>query len=108
MKSAAFEYTRATSLGEACELLSRHGDGAKLLAGGQSLVPMMAMNFSAAISLMSISEAGRTRRIAIIGTRLCPPASSFAPSPCRASNSHASPIEAARVYSNAADFTFRS
>ena len=42
MKSAPFEYARAASIEEACELMHRHGDAAKLIAGGQSLVPMMA------------------------------------------------------------------
>src|SRR5712691_8336103 len=53
-----------------------------------------AMNFSPAISLMSTSHAGRTRRIAIIGTRLWPPARSFAESPCVASKAQASASEA--------------
>src|SRR5713101_5406141 len=61
-------------------------------------------NFSSAISLMSTSHAGRTRRIAIIGTRLCPPARSFAPSPWRASSSQASAVDAAREYSKGAGF----
>jgi len=36
-----FEYLRPRSIREAVELLLRHGEDAKLLAGGQSLVPMM-------------------------------------------------------------------
>jgi carbon-monoxide dehydrogenase medium subunit len=36
-----FEYLRPRSIREAVELLLRHGEHAKLLAGGQSLVPMM-------------------------------------------------------------------
>jgi carbon-monoxide dehydrogenase medium subunit len=36
-----FEYLRPRSIREAVELLRRHGEEAKLLAGGQSLVPMM-------------------------------------------------------------------
>jgi CO/xanthine dehydrogenase FAD-binding subunit len=43
MKPAAFEYHRAESIDHAIELLVQHGWDAKLLAGGQSLVP--AMNF---------------------------------------------------------------
>jgi CO/xanthine dehydrogenase FAD-binding subunit len=42
LKSPPFEYARAASVEETCALLQQHGDGAKLLAGGQSLVPMMA------------------------------------------------------------------
>src|SRR5258706_4910710 len=63
-----------------------------------------ATNFSSAISLISTSHAGRTRRIAIIGTRLWPPAMSFADSPCVASNAQDSASEAARQYSKGAAF----
>jgi CO/xanthine dehydrogenase FAD-binding subunit len=42
LKSPPFEYARVASIEEACELLSQHGDEGKLIAGGQSLVPMMA------------------------------------------------------------------
>lgn len=41
MKPAPFEYFAPTSLDGALELLAEHGDEAKLLAGGQSLVPTM-------------------------------------------------------------------
>jgi carbon-monoxide dehydrogenase medium subunit len=43
MKPAPFEYLLAESLGEALELKAQHGDEARFLAGGQSLIP--AMNF---------------------------------------------------------------
>lgn len=43
MKPAPFEYHAPTSLEQALEFKARYGDDAKLLAGGQSLVP--AMNF---------------------------------------------------------------
>ncbi|MET0397247.1 MAG: xanthine dehydrogenase family protein subunit M [Longimicrobiaceae bacterium] len=43
MKPAPFEYHRPSTVDEATGLLARHGYDAKLLAGGQSLVP--AMNF---------------------------------------------------------------
>ena len=56
MKSAPFEYARAASLAEAGDLLSRHGDGAKLIAGGQSLVPMMAMRLVRPAFLVDINE----------------------------------------------------
>ena len=41
MKPAAFEYRRATAVEDAIDQLTELGDEAKLLAGGQSLVPMM-------------------------------------------------------------------
>jgi CO/xanthine dehydrogenase FAD-binding subunit len=56
LKSAPFEYTRAASLDEACSLLARHGDDAKLIAGGQSLVPMMAMRLVRPAWLIDINE----------------------------------------------------
>lgn len=43
MKPAPFEYYVPESLPQAMDLLQKHGDDAKILAGGQSLVP--AMNF---------------------------------------------------------------
>jgi carbon-monoxide dehydrogenase medium subunit len=41
MKPAALDYVRATSLAEAAALLVEGGEGARLLAGGQSLGPML-------------------------------------------------------------------
>jgi carbon-monoxide dehydrogenase medium subunit len=41
MKPAPFEYRAPASLEEAVETLGRHGDAAKVLAGGQSLVPLL-------------------------------------------------------------------
>jgi carbon-monoxide dehydrogenase medium subunit len=43
MKPAAFEYFAPRSIEEATALLAEHGEDARILAGGQSLVP--AMNF---------------------------------------------------------------
>ncbi len=56
MKAASFEYARAASLAEACALLATHGDSAKLIAGGQSLVPMMAMRLLRPAWLVDINE----------------------------------------------------
>jgi carbon-monoxide dehydrogenase medium subunit/2-furoyl-CoA dehydrogenase FAD binding subunit len=41
MKPCAFEYLSPKSVEEAINLLDRYGDDAKIIAGGQSLVPMM-------------------------------------------------------------------
>src|SRR5215472_13321231 len=46
MKPAPFEYALAGSAAEAVDLLARHGDEAKVLAGGQSLVPMLNMRLA--------------------------------------------------------------
>jgi len=41
MKASAFAYARATSVSNALELLAAYGDKAKVLSGGQSLMPAM-------------------------------------------------------------------
>ena len=41
MVTSSFEYHSPTSVAEAADLLARHGGGAKLLAGGHSLIPLM-------------------------------------------------------------------
>jgi carbon-monoxide dehydrogenase medium subunit len=46
MIPAAFDYVRAESVDHAIELLGEHGDEAKLLAGGHSLLPMMKLRLA--------------------------------------------------------------
>ena len=46
MKPAPFEYHAPESLGDVTALLAEHGDDAKVLAGGQSLVPMLALRLT--------------------------------------------------------------
>jgi len=46
MKAAQFDYVRAASLEEAIGLLAASGDEGKLIAGGQSLVPLMVMRLA--------------------------------------------------------------
>jgi aerobic carbon-monoxide dehydrogenase medium subunit len=41
MRSVSFEYARPATVDEAVTLLAEHGDDAKILAGGQSLVPLL-------------------------------------------------------------------
>jgi len=56
VKSATFEYIRAGSTAEACEALKQEGDSIKLIAGGQSLIPMMAMRLVRPAWLLDINE----------------------------------------------------
>ncbi|HYR89792.1 MAG TPA: xanthine dehydrogenase family protein subunit M [Terriglobia bacterium] len=51
-----FEYTVATSLGEAVNLLQKHGGRAKILAGGHSLIPMMKLRLAAPETLIDIGR----------------------------------------------------
>ena len=63
MKAAPFEYVRPATLSEACVLLAEHGSDAKLIAGGQSLVPMMAMRLARPALLVDISRLGELQRL---------------------------------------------
>lgn len=56
MKPAAFEYRRASAVEEAIEQLTELGDDAKLLAGGQSLVPMMNFRLVRPSALVDVSR----------------------------------------------------
>ena len=55
MYSAAFDYKRATSFEEAVDLLEIHGDEAKVLAGGQSLIPMLNLRFLSPSVLVDVN-----------------------------------------------------
>jgi carbon-monoxide dehydrogenase medium subunit len=46
MFPAAFDYRAPTTLDEALSLLKQHGDEAKVMAGGQSLIPLLKLRFS--------------------------------------------------------------
>src|SRR5207245_6877502 len=56
MKPATFEYVAATSLDEAVGVLAQHGDEAKVIAGGQSLVPMMAFRLATPAVLVDLNR----------------------------------------------------
>ena len=56
MIPVAFEYTRAGSADEALSLLTEHGDDAKLLAGGHSLLPLMKLRLAAPAMLIDIGR----------------------------------------------------
>lgn len=64
MKAASFDYVRAGSVGEICELLAQHGPKSKLIAGGQSLVPMMAMRLTKPSVLIDINDVQELKGIA--------------------------------------------
>ncbi len=57
MKPAPFEYAPARSAEEAVDLLSRHGDDAKVLAGGQSLMPMLNLRLARPLVLVDVNHA---------------------------------------------------
>jgi aerobic carbon-monoxide dehydrogenase medium subunit len=55
MYPRAFHYHRAGSLKEAAAMLSQLGDDAKLLAGGQSLIPLMKLRFANPAHLIDLN-----------------------------------------------------
>lgn len=58
MKPAAFEYFAPTTLPAALALLAHHRDDAKLLAGGQSLVPLMNMRLARPRHVIDLNRIG--------------------------------------------------
>ena len=58
MLPSRFEYHRPDSLEEALQLLSQHGDEAKVLAGGQSLIPVMKLRLATPAHLVDIGRLG--------------------------------------------------
>jgi carbon-monoxide dehydrogenase medium subunit len=67
LKASAFAYARATSVSNALELLATHGDRAKVLSGGQSLMPAMNLRLISPELLVDIGELTELRGIAVTG-----------------------------------------
>ena len=65
MKPAPFLYARARTVDEALALLAEHGDDAKPLAGGQSLVPLLNMRLARPSALVDVNRVEGLDRIAI-------------------------------------------
>ena len=57
MKPAPFDYVLARSAAEALEVLGRHGAEAKVLAGGQSLVPLLNLRLARPAVVLDINDA---------------------------------------------------
>jgi aerobic carbon-monoxide dehydrogenase medium subunit len=60
---AAFDYVRAESAGQAIRLIGEHGDDAKFLAGGMSLLPLMKLRLSTPTVLIDL---GRVRDLSYV------------------------------------------
>jgi 2-furoyl-CoA dehydrogenase FAD binding subunit len=65
MKPAAFDYVRADSAEAACALLAEHGDQARILAGGQSLMAVLNMRLAQPALLVDISRSASLARIEV-------------------------------------------
>src|SRR5262245_57003871 len=63
MIPAAFEYERAESIDQAVALVGEHGDDAKFLAGGMSLIPLMKLRLATPTVLVDV---GRLRDLSYV------------------------------------------
>lgn len=70
MKPASFEYIRIDSADEACALLAEHGEDARILAGGQSLVTVLNMRLAQPQRLLDISRAKALDYVRVDGGKL--------------------------------------
>ncbi|HET7529703.1 MAG TPA: xanthine dehydrogenase family protein subunit M [Mycobacteriales bacterium] len=70
MIPAAFDYVRATSGQEALAALAEHGDEAKLLAGGQSLLPLMKLRLAVPSVVVDLTGADELAYIRDVGDAL--------------------------------------
>ena len=70
MKASAFAYERATSVANALELLAVHGEKAKVLSGGQSLIPAMNLRLVSPELIVDIGDLRELRGIAVRGGTL--------------------------------------
>src|ERR1700692_1076158 len=67
MKPAPFKYIAAHSIAQALALKAEHGDDAKFLAGGQSLLPPMNFRLARPAILIDINEIDRRAGIRFAG-----------------------------------------
>ncbi|MEO1328291.1 MAG: xanthine dehydrogenase family protein subunit M [Pseudomonadota bacterium] len=61
----AFEYHRPSSVADALALLARHGDEARVIAGGQSLTPMMKLRLAAPAHLVDLQAIDGLRGLGV-------------------------------------------
>lgn len=65
MKPPVVDYARANSVAEAVDLLGQYGDESKVLAGGQSLIPMLNMRFAFPTMLIDINHIKETSSVEV-------------------------------------------
>lgn len=70
MIPASFDYHAPATVDEALAILSQHGDEAKVLAGGHSLLPMMKLRFAEPAHLVDLNGIGELKGISEQGGKL--------------------------------------
>jgi aerobic carbon-monoxide dehydrogenase medium subunit len=68
--SAKFDYTRPSSLGEAVSALADGGEDAKVIAGGQSLLPLLRLRFAYPSVLVDVGGLPELRGVRDLGSSL--------------------------------------
>lgn len=68
MKPPPFEYVAPTSLDEAVAALAEHGEDAKVLAGGQSLIPLLSLRLARPTALIDLNGVAELASITVNGT----------------------------------------
>lgn len=71
MKPAPFDYCRPESLDAALQLMGRHGGDARVLAGGQSLVPMMNLRIARPAVLIDLNGISELSGIKVENDQVC-------------------------------------
>lgn len=74
MKPAPFDYVRPSSIAQACTILSEAGGGATLIAGGQTLMPLLNLRMSQPFILVDINGIAELKGVTRVegGTRVGP------------------------------------
>ena len=65
MFTRPFQFERAGRLADACDLLRQHGEGAKVIAGGQSLLPLVNLGLLQPDVVIDISRAAAARDVSV-------------------------------------------
>ncbi|HEX7855652.1 MAG TPA: xanthine dehydrogenase family protein subunit M [Sphingobium sp.] len=74
MKAAPFDYVRPDTVEEACAILAEAGGGAQVIAGGQTLMPLLALRMSQPFILVDINRIEALKGVSSVegGTRIGP------------------------------------
>ncbi len=70
MIAAAFEYHRPADVRSALGILAEHGDDARVIAGGHSLIPMMKLRMAQVDHLVDLQDIAELKGISIAGDRI--------------------------------------
>ena len=70
MIPAAFDYTRVDTVDEAVQALGQHGDEAKVLAGGHSLIPLLRLRLAFPSVLVDVGRVEEMRGVRDDGNHL--------------------------------------